>query len=106
MRLDATESKAGCVLRKRQRGLSSMEACCKSWNIDITEGKTPALCFSYRIRPPESLLALHGRNIPMLNSVQHLGVIFDKKITWRLHIETVDQGTQNIRYISRSKATH
>jgi hypothetical protein len=42
-----------------------------------------------RIRLPESLLTVNGRNIPFVNSVKHLGVIFDKKITWRLHIETV-----------------
>jgi hypothetical protein len=32
---------------------------------------------------------LNGQNIPFINSVKYLGVIFDKKITWRLHIETV-----------------
>jgi hypothetical protein len=42
-----------------------------------------------RIRPPESHLALNGRNIPFVNSAKYLSVIFDKKITWRLHIETV-----------------
>jgi hypothetical protein len=32
---------------------------------------------------------MNGHNIPFVNSIKHLGVIFDKKITWRLHIETV-----------------
>jgi hypothetical protein len=45
--------------------------------------------FFNRIRPPKSLLTLNGRYIPFVNSVKYLGVIFDKKITWRLHIETV-----------------
>jgi hypothetical protein len=30
---------------------------------------------------------LNGRNIPLVNSLKYLGVIFDKKITWRPHIE-------------------
>jgi hypothetical protein len=42
-----------------------------------------------RIRSPESLLTLNGQNIPIVNSVKYRGVIFDKKITWRLHIEMV-----------------
>jgi hypothetical protein len=33
---------------------------------------------------------LNGRNIPFVNSIKYLGVIFDKKITWRLHIETIE----------------
>jgi hypothetical protein len=53
----------------------------------INEDKTRAIYFSHRIRPPESLLTLNGWNIPFENSVKYLGVIFDKKITWRPHIE-------------------
>jgi hypothetical protein len=33
---------------------------------------------------------LNGRNILFANSVKYLGVFFDKKIKWRLHIETVE----------------
>jgi hypothetical protein len=42
-----------------------------------------------RIRPPESLLTLNGQNIFSVNSVKYLGIIFEEKITWRLHIGTV-----------------
>jgi hypothetical protein len=42
--------------------------------------------FTHRNRPPDSLLTLNGRNIPFVNSVKYLGVIFDKRMTWRLHI--------------------
>jgi hypothetical protein len=36
---------------------------------------------------PEAHLTLHGQNIPFVNDVKYLGVNFDKRITWRLHIE-------------------
>jgi hypothetical protein len=42
--------------------------------------------FSHCNRPPDSLLTLNGWNIPFVNSVKYLGVIFDK----RLHIETIE----------------
>jgi hypothetical protein len=76
--LYATERKEGYVLRKLQCVLNSMVAWCKHWNI---KEKTQAVYFSRRIRPPESLLTLNGQNIPFVNSVKYLGVIFDKKIT-------------------------
>jgi ASC-1-like (ASCH) protein len=30
------------------------------------------------------------RNVPFVNSVKYLGEIFDKKVTWRLHIEIIE----------------
>jgi hypothetical protein len=33
---------------------------------------------------------LNGRNIPFDNHVEYLGVIFDNRITWRLHIEMTE----------------
>jgi hypothetical protein len=40
--------------------------------------------------PPEAHLTLNGRNIPFINHVKYLGVIFDKRITWRLHIQMTE----------------
>jgi hypothetical protein len=62
----------------------------KRWNIKINEDKMQAIYFSHRIRPPESLLTINGQNIPFVNNVKFLGVIFDRKITWELHIKTIE----------------
>jgi hypothetical protein len=75
--------------RKFQHGLNSMAAWCERWNIKINEDKTRAIYFSHRIKPPETLLTLNGRNIPFVNCVKYLGLIFDKIITWRPHIEMI-----------------
>jgi hypothetical protein len=87
------------VLRKLQCGLNSMAAWYESWNIKINEGKTLAIYFSHRIRPPDSLLAFNGLDIPFVNSVKYFGVIFDKKITWRLHMQKIK--TKAFRTFSR-----
>jgi hypothetical protein len=88
--LYARDRKEGYVLRKIQRGLDSMAAWCKRWNIKINEDKTRAIYFTRRNRPPDSLLTLNGRNIPFVNSVKYLGVLFDKRMTWRLHIQMIE----------------
>jgi hypothetical protein len=44
-------------------------------------------------KPPEDHLTLHGQNIPFVNHVKYLGVIFDKKITCGLHIEMTEAKT-------------
>jgi hypothetical protein len=85
-----TERKEGYILRKLQRGLNSNETWCKRWNIKISKGIIRVFCFSHRHRPPEVHLTLNGRNIHFVNHVKYLGVIFDKRITWRLHIEMIE----------------
>jgi hypothetical protein len=37
-----------------------------------------------------SHLILNGRDIPFVNSIKYLGVTFDKKVTWRLQIQTIE----------------
>jgi hypothetical protein len=83
--LYATERKEGSIHRILQRVLNSIATWCRHRNIKINEEKTRAVYISHWIRPPESLLTLNGQNIPFVNSVKYLGVIFDKKITWILH---------------------
>jgi hypothetical protein len=88
--LYATDRKEGYVLRKIQHGLDSMAAWCKRWNIKINEDKTRAIYFTHRNRLPGSLLKLNGWNILLVNSVKYLGVLFDKTMTWRLHIQITE----------------
>jgi hypothetical protein len=38
---------------------------------------------------PEAHLTLNGQNIPFINHVKYIGVIFDKRITWRLSTGTI-----------------
>jgi ASC-1-like (ASCH) protein len=33
---------------------------------------------------------MNGRYIPFVNNVKYHGVIFDKEVTWRLHIEIIE----------------
>jgi hypothetical protein len=67
-----------------------MSAWCERLNFKVNEDKTKAIYFSHQTRPPGSLLTMNGRNIPFVISVKYLGVIFDKRMTWRLHIDKIE----------------
>jgi hypothetical protein len=86
----ATDRKEVYVLRNLQRGLSAIETWCEHWNININEDKTQAIYFSHLLRPLKTHITLNGRNIPFVNHVKYLDVIFDKRITWRLHLEMIE----------------
>jgi hypothetical protein len=64
-----------------------MEMCYERWNIKINEGKTQGIYFSRGHQLPKSHLTLNGWNIQFVNSVKCLGMIFNKEVTWSLHIE-------------------
>jgi hypothetical protein len=72
------------------RGLSAVEMWCEHCNIKVNEHKTLVIYFSHRFRPPDAHLTLNGWNVPFVNHVKHLGVILDKSIIWRWHIETIE----------------
>jgi hypothetical protein len=61
-----------------------------TWNVKIIEDKTQAIYLFHRLRPPEAYLTSNGWNIPFISHVKCLGIIFDKRITWRLHIEMIE----------------
>jgi hypothetical protein len=82
--------KESYVLIKLQRGLSATETWIQSWNINISDDKTQVLYFSHRLGPADAHLTSNGRNIPFVNHIKHLGVVFDKRIAWRLHIELTE----------------
>jgi hypothetical protein len=41
-------------------------------------------------RPHEAPITPNGRDILQYSHVKYLGVVFGKRITWRLHIETIE----------------
>jgi hypothetical protein len=82
-----TEKQEHHVLCKLQHGLTAVKSWCERWNIKINEGKTQEINFSRRLRVPQNVLQLNGQNFPFVYNVKCLGVIFDKRKTWRLHIE-------------------
>jgi hypothetical protein len=85
----ATNRKDSYFLRKLQCGLNAVEAWCECWNIMSNKDKSREVYFSRRLRLVEACLTLKGRNIPFVKDVRYLGVIFDRRITWRPHIDSI-----------------
>jgi hypothetical protein len=85
----ATEKHERRVLNQLHHGLTAVGSWCQCWNIKINEGKTQAIYFSKIHRMPGDDLQLNGRNTPFVNSVKYLSVIFDRRMTWRSHIEKI-----------------
>jgi hypothetical protein len=83
----ATERKEAYVLRKLQRGLTATEKWFECCNIKNNVDTTQVIYVSHKFQALETHLTLNGRNISFVNPAKYIGVVFDKRITWRLHIE-------------------
>jgi hypothetical protein len=93
----STDRKENYILRKVQRGLTAMESWCERWNITINDDKTQAIYFSHRPRTVEAFLTSKGRQVPLVNHMKYIGVIFYVKNHMEI-IYTNDhcQGPMNI----------
>jgi hypothetical protein len=86
----ATDRKEGFTVRKLLRGHTATEAWCGLWNIKINEDKISTIYFSHGNMPVKSQHTLEGPNIPFVNNVKYQGVNFDRKISWRPHIDRIE----------------
>jgi hypothetical protein len=78
----ATEKRERHVLCRLQHGFTAMKSWCEQWNIKINKEKTQVIYFSRRLRVPEDMLQLNGRDIPFVNNLTYLGVTFSRMMTW------------------------
>jgi hypothetical protein len=85
-----TDRKERHVIRKLQRGLSSLETWRERWNIKINEDMSQAIYFSCGNGPAETHLTLKGWNITFDNQVKHPDVIFVRRVTLRYYTTMIE----------------
>jgi hypothetical protein len=55
----------------------------------INENKTRVVTITHQLKPTDAHFTLNRRNITFVSHVKYLGVLFDKKVTWKFNIEVV-----------------
>jgi hypothetical protein len=62
----------------------------KKWGVEFQAEKSTLLTFSRSRKNPQNLLLfIHGRRIPPSTTTKFLGVHFDRKLSWKTHINEV-----------------
>ncbi|GFU93396.1 RNA-directed DNA polymerase from mobile element jockey [Trichonephila clavipes] len=65
--------------------IAKLEDWFSTWKIDLNVAKTEAV-FSYHIKKEPPKLYLHNTHIPWSKNTKYLGVILDKRLTFKQHI--------------------
>ena len=68
-----------------QHHLFALEGWLRKWRIKINIDKCVQVTFTLRRRPTPRIF-LNGQPIPTASKVKYLGLILDKRLTWRDHI--------------------
>lgn len=85
---------SNAIVKNMKASLVHVEKYFSKWKIKINEGKTQAIIFPFNKSPkriPTINLTIQGSNVPLQNSIKYLGVILDKKLTFKEHISYISR---------------
>ena len=85
-----------CELQKNmQKALDKFMAWANDWGFKVSEKKTVGMLVSRDRGISRMTLCMNGKTIEFKDQTKFLGVIFDRRLTWKPHIdETVDRCTK------------
>lgn len=74
--------------RKLQEALQELEIWCWTWKLNVSPTKSAVLVFTNK-QKKDILLQIKGHNLPICEQYKFLGVRFDSKLTWSVHIDSI-----------------
>lgn len=82
------------ITNKLQRCLDTLVEYASKWKIKINDAKTQTIMFlhrqSPRLKPPiDCTIVMNGSTVQWSTNVVYLGLLFDEKLLFRLHVEKI-----------------
>ena len=91
------------IMNKLQIDLNKIEKWCDEWGFTLSTEKTIGVTFSHHHKQPEiPALRLCGKEIKIEEQVKFLGVIFDRKLNWKAHINYIVDRCTKVMNMMRS----
>ena len=77
--------------RQMQEALDAIQAICRGASMEINPAKASACVLSLsKVCPPPCRLRYDGQLIPKAETLTHLGITLDRRLTFSAHIERID----------------
>ena len=77
------------LINKIQQSIDIIHNWCDQNGFKISINKTTGVLFTNKNKIPKINIKIGNENIKMDNSAKFLGVIFDRKLSWKLHIDYI-----------------
>ena len=72
-----------------QRALDHTPIWCEDWGLQLSLNKTNIVIFTHRVKYNVKPIYYNGQVIKVHEKAKFLGMIFDKRLTWRSHIQYI-----------------
>ena len=77
------------AIHKMQNMLNLVEKWTHKWGLVMSTTKTKSVIFTYRNTVGAQALKLHNTSIEFVPHIKFLSIYFDRRLTWRFHIQQV-----------------
>ena len=89
------------LTRKMQEAITAVEQWGLAWGFRFSIDKTKVVLFSNRRTNRNYPLYLYGREIERVDHFRFLGVWFDSKLTWKVHVKKVVEACKPVLNVMR-----
>jgi len=89
------------LIKKMQDAIVEVEKWANKWGFKLSVSKTQVICFSRRHIVTPLSLKLQGNPLEQVKFVRFLGVWFDEKLTWKVHLDKIKDKCKKIINIIR-----
>ena len=83
------------LLGGMQQALHRIEQWSHTWGLEFSITKTKAIIFTHKRMKGRPILTLNQSKIEFVQQIKFLGVIFDRQLTWRQHIQHIRDKCQS-----------
>ena len=82
----------GFILKQTQKALQTVEEWGNTWGFKISAAKSKYVIFGFKRKQPEVALTLYGSPLEKVKVFKFLGVWFEERMTWAVHVsKTVEK---------------
>ena len=92
----------GFVIKQVQRALSKVEDWGNTWGFKFSASKTKYMVFGFKRKLPTVELGLYGEPLERVDVFRFLGVWFDERVNWKVHVNKIEEKCGKIMNIMRS----
>lgn len=97
----ASSHRTSTIINPLQRAAHSITNYLNKWRIRVNPSKSEACLFTKKRaarHQPNSVIRINGDTVPWANSIKYLGLVLDKGLTFKNHLERkIDKGNKMIK---------
>lgn len=77
------------IYKQLQQAINTVEAWAEEWGFKISISKSKYVVFGFKRETPKQGLKIYNTPTEMVKTLKFLGVWFEERMSWRVHIDQI-----------------